>query len=486
MRISILSILFLFTAAFAAAGRIIHPWNAVPTIVTTGETFEIWLDAAPGQVVESIDLRGPYHTVRVPVFKKEIGSWTYDPVSGNSYNTRLTASVPAGTPTDRYDLILNTPERAIESIRAVRVIPEPKSNYKILHISDSHLRGGMSHQDGLLEKKHTAIVNMANIINPELVFVTGDSIMFGDDFQQRVDHFYTGSAKRGFKGMHGFDAACFVVAGNHDHGAEPYEGHHKEKALFWNRYHGLQYHGFKYGNTRFMMFSNAWVDYDWSWQRERFGEWLDGEGAGGRLRVAVAHLSAGESMGRFAHRNRLGLVLVGHNHHLGDRNPWPMDDRPILHYARSIREYLEFNLYAVDDRKGSITAFGEVNTNPDSDGHGLPTGICKVLANDELRNDPDISRWELNLSLDYAHPNDGSSAENSATLVNRFDFAIPDARVRFVMPKGADYSVSTGTITQSFDGRTARVVDVSVDLKANETTTLRIGVAGRESSGDAP
>lgn len=477
----IVSILLLGLAGFAAAaGKIVHPWNAVPTIVKAGEAFEVWFDAGNGQDVNSAELRGPFHSVRIPSVATETGNWTYDPISGNTYNTRVSASVPADTPTDRYDLVLHTSAGKVESVRAVRVIRETKADYKILHLSDSHLRDGMAHQNGLLEKKHTAIVDMANIINPELVFVTGDNIMFGRDFQDRVDNFYLGNDEHGFKGMHDFNAACFVVAGNHDHGSEPYEGHPVEKSRFWNEHHGLQYHGFKYGNGRFMLFSNAWVNYDWAWQRAWFDGWLKDDGAGGNLRVAVAHLSAVDRMGRFANRNGLNLSLVGHNHHLGDRNPWKLDDRLILFYARTVREYLEFNLYQVDDRTGGWSALGDINTNATTDGHGLPTGVCKVLANDELRNDPDHTRWQPNLTLDHARPNDGTTADNLATLVNRFDFDIPDARVRFVMPKGKEYAVSGGTVEQSFDGDSAHIVDVSVDLKARSTTTVRIAAASPE------
>jgi hypothetical protein len=475
MKKPILSLLLLgVTGAAASEGRIIYPWNAITTIAKAGETFEIWFDAGPGQIVESARLRGPHHSVAINTFESETGEWTYDPVSGNTYNTRLTASVPAGTPTDRYDLVLQTSAGAVESIRAVRVIAGIKNDYRILHLSDSHLRDGMNHQDGLLEKKHTAIVNMANIINPELVFVTGDNIMYGRNFQQRADHFYLGSEKHGFNGMHHFDAACFVVSGNHDHGPEPYEGHYKEKSQFWNQFHGLQHHGLIYGNSRFLLFSNAWVNCDWGWQRKWFDEWLKGDGAGGGLRVVVAHLNAPEPLGRFANRNNIGLVLVGHNHHLGDRNPWLLDDRPIVHYARAVREYHEFNLYHVDDRAGTFTALGKPNTDETSDGYGKPTGISMVLANDDLRNHPDVSQWELNLTLDYAHPNNGTSPENTATLVNRFDFAIPAARVRFLMPKAADYTVSAGTIEQAFDGDSVRVVDVAIDLAPRNATTLHI------------
>lgn len=223
-----------------------------------------------------------------------------------------------------------------------------------------------------------------------------------------------------------------------------------------------------------MLFSNAWVDYDWSWQRSWFDDWLKGDGAGGKLRVAAAHLSAADRMGRFANRNHLDLLLVGHNHHLGDRNPWQLDDRPILFYARAVREYLEFNLYQVNDRSGTWNALGALNTNQTSDGHGLPTGIFKVLENDGLKNQPDNSLWKPNLTLEYARPNDGISHDNTATLVNKFDFAITDARVRFVVPKGVHYAVTGGSVEQSFDGDSVHVVDVSIDLQARAVGTLRI------------
>jgi len=214
--------------------------------------------------------------------------------------------------------------------------------------------------------------------------------------------------------------------------------------------------------------------YDWSWQRSWFDDWLKGDGVGGKLRVAAAHLSAADRMGRFANRNHLDLLLVGHNHHLGDRNPWQLDDRLILFYARAVREYFEFNLYQINDSSGTWNALGALNTNPTTDGHGLPTGIFKVLENDELKNQPDNSLWKPNLTLDYLRHNDGNSSVNTATLVNRFDFAVPDARVRFVVLEGTRCAVTGETVEQSFDGDSMHVVDVSTDLKARAVGALRI------------
>ncbi len=469
--------------AVGASGKIVYPWNAVTSIVKAGDRFEVWFDAAPGQTVHAVELHGPYHTVSIPSIAAATGSWQYDPVSHNTYNTRVTATVPAGTPADRYDLMLKTSSGQAISRSAVKVIDEYKKRYKIFHISDSHM-GQRVIPEGLIEAKHTAFVEMANIINPEMVFVTGDNITWNHHepaFQKRVDLFYQGDESAGWKGMHDFHAACFVTGGNHDYeeqkGGQPANCCYDSKADFWNRYHGLQYHGFKYGRTRCMVINNGWVGYDFSYQLTDLTDWLKGDGAGGNLKLAAYHVSSSGLMGAFADSADLGLAMIGHNHHLGNRNPYRLGSRLIQYYALSTREYCEFNLFQVDDEAGSYEALGYVNTDPATDGYGRATGICRVLANNDEKNNPDTSVWIYNLTLNFAHDNDGTASINTATLVNRFDFPIPDARVRFVMPKGAVYGVSAGAVEQQFDGDWFRIVDVSIDLNANSSTTVNIAPA---------
>ena len=464
----------------AAAGKIVYPWNAVTSIVRAGEPFEVWFDAESGQGVDSVVLRGPYNSVTIPSEAVSIasGSWEYDPISQNSYNTHIEVTVPPDTPADRYDLILNTDQGKVVSISAVRVVSTYKTNYKILHISDNHMAQRVN-PEGLIEAKHTAIVDMANIINPDFVFVTGDVLYWHPDplrWQKRLDRFYLGNESHGWKGMHDFNAATFVIAGNHDYkeGAEPRDCCFDSKSEFWNNYHGLQYHTFTYGNSRFILLNNGWHRYDWSWQADRAVNWLSEEGSGGNLRIAVAHHPRPDQMHAFARENDLGLFLVGHYHHQGDKNPHKLGDKLRMYYALSIREYLEFNLLLVDDSTGSYTALGYVNTNDATDGYGLSTGSNQVLENNSERNNPDASVWVYNLTLDYAYDNDGSVSSNTATLVNKFDYTIPDARVRFVMPKGSVYNISKGTVKQSFDGDSFHIVDVSIDVDANSTATIDI------------
>ncbi len=482
--VCMISVFLMATSLLSAnsTGKIVYPWNAVTTIVEAGDSFEVWFDAEPGQVVESVELHGPYNTVNIPSesVTSESGTWEYDPISENTYNMQITVTVPANTPADRYDLVLNTNQGQLTSISAVTVIKEYRTNYKIFHIADSHL--AQQGYEVLIEKKHTALVNMANIINPDIVFVAGDNVYYHADKtrnQGRIDRFYLGKESEGWKGMHDFNAATFVVAGNHDYqqaGPDrlPRTGYYDLKSDYWNTYHGLQYHTFKYGNSRFILLNNGWHYYNWGWQRDRASNWLNGEGSGGNLNVAVAHHPRPDQMDSFANDNNLGLLLVGHYHHRGEGNPYKIGDKLIMYYAHSVRDLFEFCLFQVDNSTGKYEALGYTNTDSSRDGYGLSTGSNRVIENYSEKNNPDMSAWVYNLTLDYDHDNDGSVSNNTATLVNKFDYTIPDARVRFVIPKGDAYEVSDGTIYQAFDGDDYHIVDVDIDLPAESTTTVDI------------
>ena len=467
-------------------GKIMYPWNAITAIAKAGEHFDVWFVADQEQVASSVVLRGPYHSVEIDSesITSVSGEWEYDPISGNTYNTHITVTVPPNVPEDRYDLILNTSCGDVISYRAVKVIRDYKPSYKIFVMADSHM--GQGGNELLVASKHTAFVNVANIINADIVINAGDVTYYQSDsthLRSIMDLFYRGDESKGLLGMHDFDAATFVLAGNHDYqeGREyglPNIGYYDLKADYWNTWHGLQYHFLRYGNSRFMMFNNGWHTYDWLWQTERAADWLKGDGSGGNLRIATAHISRTEHMHEFAREHHIGLYLLGHNHNLGDRNPYMLDDRLIMYYARAVRKYMEFLLFHVDNDQGTFTPLGVINNDPDTVGYGLSTANNRILVNDEERNNPDASVWVYNLTLDYQFENNGISTYNVATFVNKFDYSIPAARVRFVMPKGNDYVVSKGTIYQAFDGDLFHIIDVDIDLKANSTTVVEIAAGG--------
>ena len=452
-----LCIISLCSTAFC--GKIIYPFNATTAIVKAGETFDIWFDADTGQTVKSVELRSPYLIINRPMDSAITAGREYDTISGNTCNWLITVTVPVDTPADRYDLVLKTSTGDDISSRAVKVIREYKTEYSIFHISDTHMCQGAKingHPERLL--KVSALADLANIIGPEIVFITGDLINDTNgrfpDAQKRADFFYNGSPANGVKGVQGFNAATFSAAGNHDflEKSQPFKGEPKVKSKFWNKYHGLQYHHFKYGNTRLMTVNTGWVGLDWGYQLKDHASWLADVGSG-NLRIAAYHKSEMGVMGAFANKVDLGLTVIGHNHHLADKNPYALGGKKIQYYADSVREHLCFNLFRIK-ADGSYTA---------------------VNNQEFVENPADApSLWRPKLTLTYAKANDGTSKANTATLVNKFGIAFPRARVRFIMPKGASYTVSKGTIEQQFDGDSVRVVDVCVAIKANSKTTIKI------------
>jgi len=147
------------------------------------------------------------------------------------------------------------------------------------------------------------------------------------------------------------------------------------------------------------------------------------------------------------------LAMIGHNHHLAGDNPYDLGGKSIQYYANSVREHFNFNLF-------------RVNSN----------GSYSVLNNQEVVENPaDVpSLWKPNLTLTYTNDNNGTFPTNTAILVNKFNNSFPDAHVRFVMPKGATYLVSQGTVEQQFEGDLYHIVDVRVAIDANSTTNIEI------------
>lgn len=438
----------------AHCGKIVYPWRATTAIVKAGESFEVWFKADETESVNSVMLRGPYNTVELSA-EIDKGSWVYDVTSQRTYNTRITAVVPKSAPADRYDIVLNTSAGMVESQAGVKVINKYKSNYYILHFSDIH-----AFQNGYETtfNRLSTIIDIANIINPEIVFNTGDNLY--RPTEERMNHLFAGNAPNGHKGLNQLNAAVFSVAGNHDIDFDnmPEEGFYKEKSDWWNNWWGLQAYNFSYGKGRFMAINNGWHGFKPLPQITEVQSWLQELGKG-NFRLGAAHIRNKE-MSYFDSIASLNLVLIGHNHNIANQNPSPLNNKPIQYIVNSVRDHMEFNLFRINGKRGIYTPVGR------------PTAQVVYVDNPEDSQSPSLYRPKLR--LEYVQPNDGSSAANTATIVNNFDFSIEGARVRFIMPLGRKYKVSEGKVEQAFDGTSVHVVDVTVDLKPNSTTLIRI------------
>jgi predicted MPP superfamily phosphohydrolase len=438
----------------AFCGKIVYPWRATTAIVKGGESFEIWFKADAGQTVGSVLLKGPHNTVAAPM-KIITGSWVYDVTSENRYNTKIIVKVPKPTPAERYDIVLKTSHGLVESKAGVKVIKTYQSSYYILHFSDIH-----AFQNGYETTfdRLSNIIDIANIIHPEIIFNTGDNLY--RPTEERMNQLFAGNSEKRHKGLNQLSAAVFTVAGNHDIDFDnmPEEGFYKEKADWWNNWWGLQTYGFSYGNGRFMVINNGWHGFNPGQQIAEIQSWLQKNGTG-NFRLGAAHIRNKEML-PFDNIADLDLVLIGHNHNIANQNPTPLNDKPVQYIVNSVRDHMEFNLFKVNAKNGNFTPVSG------------PTAQVVYVENPEDSKMPELYRPKLRLS--YAEINDGSNTMNTATLSNTFDFPVEGARVRFIMPSGRKYKVTTGRIEQAFDGTSVHVVDVSVDLKPNSTTQIKI------------
>ncbi|MBV5342380.1 hypothetical protein JZU68_01770, partial [bacterium] len=164
-KLIVILLLFCITNATWSA-NIVYPWRATTAIVKNGDSFEVWLKADEGQKVTSVSLQALYNTVSVS-FKTKNGSWVFDSTSENTYNTKITIKVPANAPADRYNIVLNTTAGNVTSEAGLKVIKNYKSSYYILHLSDIH---AFQNKYPTTMHRISTIVDIANIINPEIVF----------------------------------------------------------------------------------------------------------------------------------------------------------------------------------------------------------------------------------------------------------------------------------------------------------------------------
>ena len=453
----------------ARGGQIVYPWRATTALVKAGGTFEVWYKADPGQEVTAARLESPYKTVAADIRDMSKTVWVYDKQSGDTCNRRLTLAVPAGAPADRYTLVLATTRGGEKSPGGVKVVKEFRTEYPIMHISDVHAYQKVKEYGQAPQLKVSVLADMANIIDPEMVFFTGDHMYFPND--ERINQYYEGGYKlhgREMNGLHDFHAATFEVVGNHDYQTESAPGEEPkriDKIKHWNRNFGLQAYNFTYGDGRFMVVNNSMGDY-----RNQIDDavaWIHGAGKG-RFRLGAFHireLSQPFHAALKGNRTPPTICLAGHEHNKASGNPWPVNGDPVIYIASAIRDYMDFNLFKVN----------------------AVTGACVPVSGPDARvfplGEPAIPHREQSGQVSsQAHPcpcpcerrhRHGQHRDASPTGSIS---ASTGARVRFVMKKGNAYSVTgPAVITQQFDGDgdAGRIVDVRVDVAANSTRKSR-------------
>ena len=484
MKKNIQIVIFLLAILLSISGwsqKIVYPWRSTTAIVKAGETFEVWFNADSGQEVNEVSLRGPFNNATVSIADTKTDTWVYDKWSGNTCNRKYTISVPSSTPADRYDLILKTSTGDEISLAAVKVIKEFKSNFYVMHFSDAHRWQGTYDTPNIILREISTIIDIANIIDPEMIIETGDNHYPNTNVESsttsRVNEYMTGynNGTEYINGMNNSFAAVCTVPGNHDTPQKNYQlepgyptpGYEKVPSLFYNKFYGLQAQNFSYGAVRFIGLNNSWFPDDktgtpnFKHQTDAAIDWLNTVGKGS-MRIGFCHVNTSEPLFEFNNPLKLAgapldLILVGHVHSI-TYSPYTVDGKKMAYSTLTLRDGLRkapFNLYRIDTNAGTYETIG--NEQAAQDGLEIAKNYSTVK-----------------LKLTYSALNDGATGNNTATIVNKFSFPITGARLRFIVPKGSPYYIRNAVIKQEFDGTNFHIVDATLNLEPNSTTIVSI------------
>ncbi len=435
-----------------------RPLLNIPAIVRPGDPLPISCDAGPGATGWTATL--VRDALEIPL---TIDVASYDPTTLWWTLSVVTPAVPVH---DLYDLHVTADGLDDTTRDAVKVIAEFRSEFEIIHITDTHIPTYLYHdQNGALTDSTTSmglreITRDINLINPEFVVLTGDFIHEGE-LEDYLDLRYY---SRGQMHLNEFAVPVYLIAGNHDIGGwndtPPPAGTARRD---WWRFFGwrrlddppsgapehTQNYSFDYGGIHFAALE-AYDNYD-SWRYPIYGaesftagqiDWLaaDLAAASGSARQVLFHHFDFDDELNLAGLG-VDLSLSGHIHRDADDGSYPMD--VVTDNASGINRpfrLVRFDGAAIDPR---------------------PT----LSAEDSGR-----------LRVTYLPANDGAHDSVTAQLVNGHTESFRHALLRFAMPTAGAYVVNGGALTQVDASDDPAICYVEVDLPAQSDVTVTIEV----------
>jgi|GEM_PF-1370781 len=376
----------------------------------------------------------------------------------------LNLSIPESVPVDLFDLqvVIETDNGTFSDTQpnAVKIIDEIKSSFSIVHLTDFHvddIRGFLANPGETLEYNVIQkAINTINLINPELVIITGDFV-FGMSYFREYFHLY--------RLLQDFDVPIFMSIGNHDAinhvwwlGGENIDG----MEIFQDLFAPLNF-SFRYGDLLYVSLNSMdWNEYErlglailnFNWQGQLGEEQLDwfeqqltGTNAG-LIMIGYHHPPEsfkGEGVERamtLAQEYDVDAVFNGHTHYDKVRT----DDGVLYITTGSLMFDFLSNIYPVfrliEIDSGEITSYTF-----DNDEASVPVYKDSLTAGFQA---------QLNipaLSCTYLPSNSGISKTVTATLTNHLLENYEGISLEFVMPvpePGKTYEVTGGEVAETY------------------------------------
>src|SRR5262245_55453624 len=452
-----------------------RPLPNLPAFARPGDAFTVWANANSGVTGWAAALH--FGALTVPLTPAG-GGW-----QANKGRWELAFTVPAGTPEELYDLELTSNGTLPDlSTHAVKVIPAYRSSYYFAQVSDTHLPEHAFSSGGVIDVSDTtgmadfdAVIDDLNLIHPEFILHTGDLVNEGE-LEEYLGMYEMGRAQQM---MTRLLSPMFVISGNHDIGGwkptAPPDGTARKN--WWRRfgwpflgnppagdpYHSQDY-SFDYGLLHVIGLESyinngsydSYLPAIWGAQSmtaEQMG-WLAADVAAvppGRTKIAFYHYDFGGTLAnglpaanfsQFNNPTSLGLdgVLWGHNHGVAEGN---RTAKPFNLGVQSVIDRRTFRILRVNN--GVITPGPMQHSTALS---GSPT-------------DSMVAVWD--------GANDGTRAQLTASVLNRYGESWEHARLRFVLlDHDSTLTATGGTLVETVrsGGRIYAYVDCTITALA--------------------
>jgi len=437
-----------------------RPIQNIPQITIPNEEFIIECLAGETTTGWSAEL---IHSNKV--ISLNISETFYDP---DLDRWKLTASAPTPDIYELYDLVVSADGIVTDTTKsAVHLIPERKTEYCFIHITDSHLPTHIFYPDPASLTDTTEVEDLRevikdiNLINPEFVLFTGDLVNEGEmeDFENR--RVYTKAQKL----LEEFEVPVYLTSGNHDIGgwdsSPPPQGtarHNWWNFFGWNWLQNpppadpyyTQNYSFDYGPIHFIGME-AYLNYD-SYMQNIYGDesftdmqmqWLENDlilASGSESQVLFYHYDFSEQID--LDDMGIEMALWGHIH----SNSGNITSPP-------------FNL-ATESTCDGERAYRVINVN---DGTLEPTNTIYAGWNGD------------ELIATFTPENNGSTDSLFCYIENSQNLNFADAQLNFIMPVDAEeYIVYNGTLNQIDDSGEFAVCYISIDITANGNTSVSV------------
>ncbi len=400
----------------------------------------------------------------------------------------LNLSIPASVPVDLFDLniVIETDNGTFSDTQpnAVKIIDEIKSSYSIVHLTDIHvddIRGFLANPGETLGYKVIQkAISTINLINPELVIITGD-LVFGMSYFWEYFQLYRLLQK--------FDVPIFMSIGNHDAinhawwlGGEGIDG----MKMFQDLFAPLNF-SFRYGNLQYISLNSMdWNEYErlgisilnFNWQGQLGEEQLDwfeqqlAATDAGLILTGYHHPPESfkgkgiEEAMTLAQDYDVDAVFNGHTHYDEVKT-----DEDVLYITTGslMFDFLSdihpvFRLIEIDS--GEITSYSF-----DNDEASVP------VYKDSLTADFQTQLNTPALFCTYAPSNKGISKTVTATITNHLLESYEEISLEFVMPVPSDgdsYEVTGGEMVETYTAADYQIWYVKTAVNPVLETTVTI------------